>query len=516
MPPFDLELTDPRPAAVAKAMGDAVKTANGKARVGLLKEDPADFERFLASEFTAPEGVMMWLSDKGRVSAYPPTPRGTLLGVVWRTTPLGRTVRVAGRRIEPFQEGPAHRFGPPYRPVPPLCLLDPDHVVLRTFTGGEPEMIAICACGAVGPPDRLAWEAEGRCGPCHDHAVEHGTPLAGEGPPALRTQGQLRNVGFLASGKAVAAFEWIGDFAAYKAEKKVAVWDRLTGECRSEAAAKKEKLVVSRKDFSSGALLTCRSSAFWVPAKGAAVRIATPHYEDALTLQGTTAVALSYGGEAWRRDLTAEEEWTACWPNRRTNDQLYYSVALSPDGKRAALGREECGIDLVDWPGGDNVVTLRPTPQQGVDLNHKKPHVVAFSPDGKLLAAGVGMSGFVENPSEEWYGWGGGLHLYDAAKGEFLAAFDRPTDDVLAVAFSPDGKYLFWGATDCQIRVIEVATRQEVAALSGHVGCVNDLAFSPDGKLLASAGGDGLVRLWPWKQMLEKPAAKKAPAKKKR
>src|SRR4051812_49528471 len=121
MPPFDLDLHDPKPAAVEVALSNAVKTANGRAKVGLLAADPADYRRFLANEFTAPEGVMMWLSDKGRVGAYPPTPRGTLLGVVWRTTPLGRTVRVVGRRIEPFQEGPDHRFGPPYRPVPPLC-----------------------------------------------------------------------------------------------------------------------------------------------------------------------------------------------------------------------------------------------------------------------------------------------------------------------------------------------------------------------------------------------------------
>src|SRR5262249_50711795 len=97
-------------------MAQAVESANLRCRVGLMPPDRGDFRRFLHGDFAAPEGVAIWLADKGRVETFPPTPRATLLGVTWRTTPLGRrVVRVAGRRIEPFQEGPGHRFGPPWR-----------------------------------------------------------------------------------------------------------------------------------------------------------------------------------------------------------------------------------------------------------------------------------------------------------------------------------------------------------------------------------------------------------------
>jgi hypothetical protein len=506
MPPFNLDLTNPRPDAVETAMAEAVQTANGKAHNGLLKADRTDYRKFLAKEFKAPEGVMMWLSDKGRVAAYPPTPRGTLLGVVWRTTPLGRTVRVVGRRIEPFQEGPSHRFGPPYRPWPPLCHLDPDHAVTRQFPGSDPEVIAVCACGVVGPPDSLGWEAEGVCGPCHDHALETGAPLAPTfGPPALRTEGQLRKVGWLPAGDQLAAWAWL--VSGYRsATSWLAVWDRHSGECEADGPSESREAVPPRK-FAQGLMLATHGL-HWIPAKGKRATFPRAGYDITdVAFHGRTAAALSYDGEVWRRDLTAEDDWQQGWPARLSNNNdLYHSIAFAPQGDRVALGRRRCVVDVLDWPAGTGP-TL--TPELTVDHpDSYRVHALAFSPDGKYLATANGLSGFVEDPSEGWFGWGGSLHLFDLGKRECVAQFPRERDDILAVAFSPDGTLLFSGATDCQIRVVDVATRQEIAVLCGHVGCVNHLAFSPDGETLASAGGDGLVRLWPWRQILDRPVPK--------
>jgi WD40 repeat protein len=62
--------------------------------------------------------------------------------------------------------------------------------------------------------------------------------------------------------------------------------------------------------------------------------------------------------------------------------------------------------------------------------------------------------------------------------------------EVRCVAFSPDGKRLAAGNRYGTVRIWDVATCKEVKTITGHMGDVWSIAFSPDGKTLAAVDTD--------------------------
>ncbi|HKB36844.1 MAG TPA: WD40 repeat domain-containing protein, partial [Gemmataceae bacterium] len=158
--------------------------------------------------------------------------------------------------------------------------------------------------------------------------------------------------------------------------------------------------------------------------------------------------------------------------------------SFSPDGRVLALGVGDNTIGLYDPATGklQRQMTGRPVRVGGFSLTPlPSVHIVAFSPDGRTLAS-LGASNIVR--------------LWDAKSGKELHWLMGHKDYADSAAFSPDGKMLATGDSNGTVRLWEVATGKERRRFVGHEDRVAALAFSPDGKLLASASLDTTALLW--------------------
>ena len=86
--------------------------------------------------------------------------------------------------------------------------------------------------------------------------------------------------------------------------------------------------------------------------------------------------------------------------------------------------------------------------------------------------------------------------MWDWTTGQRVAAFARNTGFVVDMAFSADGTRLATAGGDGTVRVWDPRTGEQLLVLRGHKGSVSSVAFSPEGSRLASAGADGTMRIW--------------------
>lgn len=94
--------------------------------------------------------------------------------------------------------------------------------------------------------------------------------------------------------------------------------------------------------------------------------------------------------------------------------------------------------------------------------------------------------------------WGGRIRVLSLSSGEELWTAEAADENVVALAFSPDGTLLAssGGYVESTVRLWNVRNGREFARLDGHRTYVRSLAFWPDGRTLASASGDQTILIW--------------------
>ena len=174
-----------------------------------------------------------------------------------------------------------------------------------------------------------------------------------------------------------------------------------------------------------------------------------------------------------------------------------FAGALSPDGRWLAVGgmvgtgtKYQDAIRLID---------LQAPPDTPLRLLKGHSNVIlslAFSPDGQRLLSGSGDDTArlwdLSTPLEAGVSTALDTGLQT---GKTLQILRGHTDDIYAVAFSPDGARLVTGSDDHTLRLWD-GDGNPIKVLTGHTDDVMAAAFTPDGKYLLSGGYDKSIRLW--------------------
>ena len=205
-----------------------------------------------------------------------------------------------------------------------------------------------------------------------------------------------------------------------------------------------------------------------------------------------------------------------------------YSITFSPDGKLLASAGEDRTIQLSDGHTGALKTALE-------GYKHYI-YSVIFSPHGRTLVGGGGSLRLGFRPTAHTVqgpvGDIGGIWLWTTTTRKHFATLEGHTNDVYAIACSPDGTRIAGGggqrltghfksvgrdsrvsggqraaghftslegnhrSTGGEIWLWNLTTRKIQTTLKGHTNDAYSIAFSPDGKTIASGSADETIRLW--------------------
>jgi WD40 repeat protein len=299
----------------------------------------------------------------------------------------------------------------------------------------------------------------------------------------LRTIGEVgdRSVSFSADSRSLAA-------GGFHMDKLVGIYDVQTGK-RVRTLSGHTEWEADACTFSPDGTLvastgTDKQILVWDVATGAIRhRLAGQPYRVTTLAFSPDGVTLACGGNKsvglWdmragrlRQTLTGHRDWVC-------------TVAFSPDGATIASGScdwsfhrghdwprpewrgpEQCEWRLWDAASGK---LKRAVSDSGRLLS------LAFAPDGKSLACGIGTE----------------VRLYHLSSQTPSQVVTSHHHDVTSVAFVPDGTAIISSSHDHTVKRVSLVTGEEAWHAPGQFEQVNSVALSEDGTILATASSDG-------------------------
>ncbi len=211
----------------------------------------------------------------------------------------------------------------------------------------------------------------------------------------------------------------------------------------------------------------------------------TKTFEEIATLRGSDSEiwSLAFSPDGSMLAAGTHRGWIALWDvasRERTGTLAGHTwwtnvVTFSPDGALLISGAytDEDKMKVWDVASGELA---------GVLKGHTDSiHQLLFSPDGSILASA----------SFDY-----SIRIWDVAARKVRYVLVRPGGrGIETIAFSPDGRVLAADASaEGLIALWDMATRNNIADLPMvHAPVVNYLTFSPDGEILASGGPEGTV-----------------------